>query len=78
MAGRRSPIIWSPDALADLSDIWDYYAALPADTQQTSSFMKSRKRAEYWKIILLPDAAEMRSDQGYVPSLQVRMSFSIA
>jgi toxin ParE1/3/4 len=26
MADRRPPLIWSSDALADLSDIWDYYA----------------------------------------------------
>jgi plasmid stabilization system protein ParE len=25
MAARR-PVVWSPDAGADLSDIWDYYA----------------------------------------------------
>jgi toxin ParE1/3/4 len=26
MADRRRPIIWSPEARADLSEIWDYYA----------------------------------------------------
>jgi toxin ParE1/3/4 len=26
MARRRRPIIWSPEARADLSEIWDYYA----------------------------------------------------
>jgi len=26
MAGRRRPINWSPEALADLSEIWNYYA----------------------------------------------------
>jgi toxin ParE1/3/4 len=26
MAPRRRPIIWSPEAQADLSEIWDYYA----------------------------------------------------
>ena len=26
MARRRRAIIWSPEARADLSDIWDYYA----------------------------------------------------
>jgi len=25
MADRRPPIIWSPEARADLSEIWDYY-----------------------------------------------------
>lgn len=25
MADRRRPIIWSSDALADLSEIWNYY-----------------------------------------------------
>jgi plasmid stabilization system protein ParE len=26
MADRRRPIIWSPEARTDLSEIWDYYA----------------------------------------------------
>lgn len=26
MADPRRPLIWSPDALADLAEIWDYYA----------------------------------------------------
>jgi toxin ParE1/3/4 len=26
MVDRRRPIVWSPDALADLSQIWNYYA----------------------------------------------------
>jgi toxin ParE1/3/4 len=26
MADPRRPIIWSPEARADLSEIWDYYA----------------------------------------------------
>lgn len=26
MAGRRRPVLWSPDAQADLTAIWDYYA----------------------------------------------------
>ena len=26
MARRRRPIAWSPEARADLSEIWDYYA----------------------------------------------------
>jgi toxin ParE1/3/4 len=25
MAGRRRPIAWSPEAEADLADIWNYY-----------------------------------------------------
>jgi toxin ParE1/3/4 len=25
MAGRRLPIVWSPEAEADLADIWNYY-----------------------------------------------------
>jgi len=25
MAGRRLPIVWSPEAEADLADIWSYY-----------------------------------------------------
>jgi toxin ParE1/3/4 len=29
MADRRPPIIWSSDALADPSDIWDYRANVP-------------------------------------------------
>jgi toxin ParE1/3/4 len=28
MAHRRRPIIWSPEARADLSEIWNYYAKL--------------------------------------------------
>jgi len=30
----RRPLIWSPEALADLSDIWDYYAQ--AASRQTA------------------------------------------
>jgi toxin ParE1/3/4 len=26
MAGRKLPIVWSPEAEADLTDIWNYYA----------------------------------------------------
>ena len=26
MAAPRHPIVWGPEAAADLSDIWDYYA----------------------------------------------------
>jgi toxin ParE1/3/4 len=26
MAESRRPLIWSPEALSDLSEIWDYYA----------------------------------------------------
>jgi toxin ParE1/3/4 len=26
MAGRKRPVIWSPEAQADLSEIWMYYA----------------------------------------------------
>lgn len=26
MARRRRPAVWSPEARADLSEIWDYYA----------------------------------------------------
>ena len=25
MAGNRRPVLWSPEALSDLSEIWDYY-----------------------------------------------------
>jgi toxin ParE1/3/4 len=36
MAGRRRPVVWSPEAEADLADIWNYYAEVagpkPADT----------------------------------------------
>ncbi len=28
MADRRRPIDWSPDARADLSEIWNYYVAV--------------------------------------------------
>jgi toxin ParE1/3/4 len=28
MAQRRAPITWSPEAFADLSDAWDYYASV--------------------------------------------------
>jgi toxin ParE1/3/4 len=28
MAGGRRPVIWSPDARADLSEIWDYYVGV--------------------------------------------------
>jgi toxin ParE1/3/4 len=28
MADRRRPIVWSPDASADLSEIWNYYATV--------------------------------------------------
>jgi toxin ParE1/3/4 len=26
MAGRRPPILWSPEALDDIDHLWDYYA----------------------------------------------------
>ena len=26
MAGHKPPIIWSPEALSDLDQLWDYYA----------------------------------------------------
>jgi toxin ParE1/3/4 len=30
MAARKRPLIWSPEARADLSDIWNYYARVAA------------------------------------------------
>jgi toxin ParE1/3/4 len=28
MAERRRPVLWSPEALTDLDEIWDYYAGV--------------------------------------------------
>jgi toxin ParE1/3/4 len=28
MAKREGPVLWSPEALADLDQIWDYYASI--------------------------------------------------
>lgn len=32
MGGHRPPAIWSPEALADLDHLWDYYAQIAGRT----------------------------------------------
>jgi toxin ParE1/3/4 len=44
MAGRRRPVRWSPDALTDLSDIWDYYANV-AGRQTADNIIRDVEKA---------------------------------
>jgi len=44
MPGRRRPIIWSPTARIDLSQIWDYYAKL-AGRNRADKIVREIERA---------------------------------
>jgi plasmid stabilization system protein ParE len=51
MAGK-GPLIWSPEAIGDLADIWNHYAQAASRALRTISFAKSALRSGWWKIIL--------------------------
>jgi toxin ParE1/3/4 len=38
MAGRRGTAIWSPEALADLDEIWSYYERVAGSNTQKTVF----------------------------------------
>jgi toxin ParE1/3/4 len=44
MVGDSRPVIWSPEARADLSDIWDYYAQV-AGRQTADNVIRDIGRA---------------------------------
>jgi plasmid stabilization system protein ParE len=77
MADRRPPIIWSSDALADLSDIWDYYANVAGRHTADKIVREIGEACRILEDHPFPDAAEMRYGRVYARSLRVRTSFSI-
>ncbi len=82
MAENRRQVVWSPEALADLGEIWSYYAEVAGRQTADNIARKDRQRlSDCWKTYPFAAAAlrdELRLGLGYIQSPCARMFSSTA
>jgi plasmid stabilization system protein ParE len=78
MIGHRRPLFWSPEARADLSDIWNYYSRVAGRHTANNVVRRIGEACQLLEDHRMLVERVMRSGQGFVRSQQIRTSFSIA
>lgn len=73
MTAPRHPIVWGPEAAADLSDIWDYYAQVAARRSRTTLSPEFVKLAAFSATIRWQGEPAMKSAQGFDAQSQPRI-----
>jgi hypothetical protein len=65
MAAPRHPIVWGPEAAADLSDIWDHYAQVAGPPVANDIVGKIREAAGFSTTIRWQGEPAMKSAPGF-------------
>jgi hypothetical protein len=76
MAEVRRPLLWSPQARADLFSIWSYHREVAGEPVADKLVREIGKRAPCSKAIRLPAQAGMSCGVEFDPSPFHRMSYS--